>query len=80
MNYLILLTNTSTNTGFSWVPFLSAIAGGILVLAGQSIDRSSKLKTEKENSLREIYSFARKLEALMKNNYRELAMAKVHVE
>jgi hypothetical protein len=80
MKCIILLAEINSTSGFSWVPFFSALAGGLLVLAGQAIDRDKKLVTEKENSLREIYSFSRKLEALMKNNYRELAMAKIHVE
>jgi predicted RND superfamily exporter protein len=69
------------NTTYSiWIPFLSALIGGLLVLAGQFMDRKSKRKTETKTTLREIYAFNRKLEALMKSNFRELAMAKVHVE
>jgi hypothetical protein len=63
-----------------WISFLSAIVGGILVLAGQSIDRRQKQKQEALNNLREIYAYCRRIEALMKNYYRELAMAKIHVE
>ena len=62
------------------IPLAASIAGGVIVLLAQSIDRNRKFKNETVNSLREIYSFSRKLEALMKNNFRELAMAKVHVE
>jgi len=78
MQGLIIFLTTNTNS--MWIPFLSALAGGILVLAGQAIDRGNKNRTEKETSLRQIYAYARKLEAMMKNNYRELAMAKVHIE
>jgi len=63
-----------------WIPLLSALLGGLLVLAGQTIDRWQKRKIDIENNLREIYAYCRKIEALMKNHYRELAMAKVHVE
>lgn len=71
------LPNTSIGI---WIPLGAAILGGLLVLAGQAWDRKAKRKQEQINSLLEIYAFCRKLEALMKNNYRELAMAKVHVE
>lgn len=73
---MILLQNSNA----IWIPFLSAVCGGILVIAGQGLDRIFKRRQEKGNTLREIYAFCRKLEALMKNNYRELAMVKVHVE
>ena len=63
-----------------WIPFLSALIGGFLVLIGQHFDRKSRRNTERINGLREIYAYCRKLEALMKNNYRELAIAKAHVE
>ena len=63
-----------------WVPFLSSIAGGLLVWLGQFIERKNRRTTEKNNTLLEIYAYCVKLEAEMKNNYRELAMAKVHVE
>src|SRR5262245_9541878 len=76
-----MVSKQPTNPTYSiWIPFLSALVGGLLVLAGQSIDRGRKRKLETENSLREIYAYSRKLEAVMKNNYRELAMAKCHVE
>jgi hypothetical protein len=79
MKYLISQQKPS-NPYSLWIPFFSAIAGGLLVLGGQFIDRFSKRETETKNNLREIYAYSRKLEALMKNNYRELAMAKTHVE
>lgn len=63
-----------------WIPLLASIVGGLLVWAGQAIERNRKRKAEKGNSLLEIYACCRKLEAAMKNNYRELAMAKSHVE
>jgi hypothetical protein len=63
-----------------WIPFLSALIGGLLVLAGQFFDRKYKQKIETKNNLREIYAFSRKLEASIKNSYRELAMAKTHIE
>lgn len=60
-----------------WIPFFSALAGGLLVLSGQTIDWWRKQRQETKNSLREIYAYCRKLEALMKNNYRELAEEKI---
>jgi len=63
-----------------WIPLLSAIVGGLLVWGGQAIERNKRRKAEKRNSLLEIYAYCRKLEAEMKNNYRELAMAKSHIE
>ncbi len=71
----------TTNPSISiWIPLFSSIVGGLLVWTGQAIERNRKGNLEKKNSLLEIYSYCRKLEALMKNNYRELAMAKTHVE
>jgi len=61
-------------------PIVSAILGGCLVLVGQYIDRLNRRKTETKNRLKDIFAECQKLQALMKNNYRELAMAKVHVE
>lgn len=63
-----------------WVPTVSAVVGGILVLAGQSIDRWARNKTELKKNLVEIYAYCKKLEAQMKNNYRQLAMTKTHIE
>lgn len=63
-----------------WIPLLSAIIGGLLVWIGQAIERWTRLSTERKKSLLNIYAFCRKLEAEMKNHYRELAMAKLHVE
>jgi hypothetical protein len=77
----IAIDKNLPDTSFGiWIPLGAAILGGLLVLAGQARDRNAKRKQERINSLLEIYAFCRKLEALMKNNYRELAMAKVHVE
>ncbi len=70
---------TDPNYGV-WIPFLSALTGGVLVLAGQYLDRRFKGRNELTNNLREIYAHCRKLEADMKNNYRELAMFKLHAE
>lgn len=64
----------------NWIPFMAVIAGGILVWVGQAIERSIRKSIDKKNSMLEIYAYCRKLEAEMKNNYRELAMAKTHVE
>lgn len=69
-----------TNDTTFLIPLFAALAGGLIVVIGQSIDRYYRLKAEKINTLRNIYSECRRLEALMKNNYRELAMAKVHIE
>ncbi len=63
-----------------WIPTVSAIVGGLLVLAGQFIDRRAKNKSELKKNLVEIYSYCKKLEAEMKNNYRQLAMTKTHIE
>lgn len=62
------------------LPFLSALLVAGLVLLGQSIERKKRREVEIQNSLREIYAFSRKLEALMKSHYTELAMAKVHAQ
>lgn len=63
-----------------WIPLLAAIIGGLLVWTGQAIERNRKKRSERKNNLLEIYAYCRKLEAQMKNYYRELAMAKIHVE
>lgn len=63
-----------------WIPLLSSIVGGSLVLLGQYIERNRKTKTEEINNLREIYAYCRKLEIQIKYDYKELAMAKSHVE
>lgn len=74
------IEKTGSPTSISiWVPFAAAVVGGVLVWIGQAIERSTRKKTERKNNLLEIYAYCRKLEAEMKNNYRELAMAKVHV-
>lgn len=74
-------TKNSVSPSISiWIPLLSSIVGGLLVWAGQAIERNRRRNVEKKNSLLEIYSYCRKLEAEMKNNYRELAIAKGHVE
>jgi hypothetical protein len=64
----------------NWIPVISSIVGGLLVWLGQVFERHNRKRTEITNNLQEIYADCRKLEALMRNNYRELAMAKVHVE
>jgi hypothetical protein len=72
---------TPTSPTFNtWLPLLSAVIVGLIVLIPQHFDRRSKRNTDRKNALREIYAYCRKLEQLMKNNYRELAMAKMHVE
>jgi len=63
-----------------WVPVIAAIIGGSLVWIGQFFERHTKRKVETKNRLEEIYAYCQKLEAIMRNNYRELAMAKNHVE
>ena len=79
-NYIIT-EGTGSDLGYDiWIPFLSAFIGGVLVLAGQYIDRRFRRQTESRNNLREIYANCRKLEENMKNNYRELAMFKLHAE
>ncbi len=70
----------TTSTYSNWIPFLAAIAGGVLVWIGQAIERNTRKSIDQKNSLLEIYAYCRKLEAEMKNHYRELAMAKTHVE
>ncbi len=74
------LSKSSNNSIATWVPFATAFLGGILVWIGQAIERHGRKQADRKNSLLEIYAYCRKLEAEMKNNYRELAMAKVHVE
>jgi len=64
----------------NWIPFLAAVAGGVLVWIGQAIERNTRKSIDRKNSMLEIYAYCRKLEAEMKNHYRELAMAKTHVE
>ncbi len=73
------LSNAPSPSTNAWIAFSAAIIGGVLVWIGQAIERSTRKQTERKNSLLEIYAYCRKLEAEMKNNYRELAMAKVHV-
>ena len=63
-----------------WIPLFSSITGGVLVWAGQFIERTYRRKQDIKKDLLEIYAFCRKLEAMMRNNYRELAMAKIQVE
>jgi hypothetical protein len=75
-----VVSKAQTNSIPSWVPFATAFLGGVLVWIGQAIERNGRKQIERKNSLLEIYAYCRKLEAEMKNNYRELAMAKVHVE
>ncbi len=75
VNFFLMETNIAI-----WVPTVSAALGGILVLAGQSIDRWAKNKSELKKNLFEIYAYSKKLEAQMKNNYRQLAMTKTHIE
>jgi hypothetical protein len=75
------IPSPKNNSDFNiWVPLLSSICGGLLVLMGQFVDRHYKKKAEKKANLIEIYAFCRKLEANIRNNYRELAMLKTHVE
>jgi hypothetical protein len=75
------LSKGSANPTFSiWIPLLAAVVGGLLVWGGQAIERNRRRNLEKRNSLLEIYAYCRKLEAEMKNNYRELALAKSHIE
>lgn len=63
-----------------WVPLLSSLLGGLLVIIGQWIERRRHQNIDRNKNLLEIYSFCKKLEFSMKNNYRELAMVKSHVE
>ena len=63
-----------------WLPLVSSIIGGVLVWGGQYIERHGKRNIERENTLLEIYSYCRKMEALMITYYRELAAAKTHAE
>ncbi len=78
---LALLQNSNSSSPLSlWIPLVASIIGGLLVWAGQAIERDRRRKSEQRNSLLEIYSFCRKLEAIMRNHYRELAMAKFHAE
>lgn len=79
-NYIAKGSNTNNHSISIWIPLIASIIGGLLVWAGQAIERSRKRRIEKSNNLLEIYAYCRKLEAMMKNNYRELAMAKSHVE
>lgn len=62
------------------VPLLSSLLGGLLVIIGQWIERKRHQNIDRNKNLLEIYSNCKKLEFLMKNNYRELAMVKSHVE
>lgn len=63
-----------------WIPIFSSIVGGLLVWTGQSFERRHRRNEDDKKIRLEIYSYCRALEATMKNNYRELAMAKTHVE
>lgn len=75
-----LITDTTAKTSINlWIPFFSALLGGLLVLLGQGIDRFLKKKQERLNLQLEIYAYCRRLEAELRNSYRALAMAKVHV-
>ena len=75
------LSHNHTNPSISiWIPVVSSVIGGLLVWGGQAIERNRRINIERRNNLLEAYSICRKLEAVMKNNYRELAMAKTHVE
>jgi len=55
------------------IPLFAALAGGALVLIGQGIDRHFKSKNEQKNNLRDVYANCRRIEAVMKNYYIELA-------
>lgn len=76
----IILRNSSTSNLSSLVPLFSSIVGGLLVWVGQYLQRKTTDKSDNKKSRLEIYASCRKLEAAMKNHYRELAMAKIHVE
>lgn len=75
------ITPIKTNTGMMiYVPVISTIIGGIIVWLGQYIERIRRVKIETRKELLDIYYNCRRVEGLMRNNYRELAMAKLHVE
>ncbi|MBI2722482.1 MAG: hypothetical protein HYX39_09930 [Bacteroidetes bacterium] len=74
---LLLKKDTSISL---WIPLFSSIVGGLLVWVGQSLERRYRKKIDAKNMRLEIYAYCRKLEAEMRNNYRELAMAKTHAE
>lgn len=73
------LIKTTSSSISIWIPFAAAVVGGVLVWIGQAIERSTRKNAERKNTALEVYAYCRKLEVEMKNNYRELAMAKVHV-
>ncbi|MFY8181424.1 MAG: hypothetical protein ACOVLG_06585 [Flavobacterium sp.] len=70
-------TNNQTAHEYSYlIPLFAALAGGLIVLVGQTIDRYHKRKIEKKDKLRDIYANCRRIEALLKNYYRQLASCK----
>lgn len=74
---LIKETTKQTSPKYSFlIPLFAALAGGLIVLIGQGIDRYYKQKREDKDKLRDIYANCRRIEALMKNYYAELSYYK----
>ena len=75
---LLKESNKQLSSEYSFlIPLFAALAGGLIVLIGQGIDRYYKQKKEERDILRDIYANCRRIEALMKNYYRELSHYKV---
>ncbi|MFC0777684.1 hypothetical protein [Flavobacterium sp. HJSW_4] len=75
---ILLKESKQSSPDYSFlIPLLAALAGGIIVLIGQGIDRYFKQKNEKKNQLRDIYANCRRIEALMKTLYLELSSYKI---
>lgn len=60
--------------------FLSALIGGFLVIIGQFLMELLKNRKDKRKQIIIISSKTREIEQLLKNDIRELAMFKTHVE
>jgi len=74
---LSLITNSDSN---NLENLISALIGGLLVIIGQFLMELFKNRKEKRNRVIIISSKTREIEQLLKNDFRELAMFKTHVE
>ena len=90
MNDTIIAVNDTVKFGLinladqNWfsilIPFISAIAGGLLVLAGQWFERKHKIKLEIRNEVINILSFYSSNILIFNYQLKELAMHKFHVQ
>lgn len=75
------IINTSDQNWLSiLIPFISAIAGGLIVLAGQWFERQHKNRLEIKNDIIDILAQYSANLLLLKHQLKELAMHKFHVQ